>query len=116
MKTEVFYQQDGAPPQYHRDVRAFLDENLKGHWIGRRGTFEFPPRSPDLTPLDFYLWGTLKDVVYRKRPTLLGDLRAEIREACAAVPINTLTAIAQSTALRCDRCLVVNGNHIEHLH
>jgi len=58
--SEVFfYQQDGAPSHYHRDVRAFLDENLQGHWIGRRRTFEFPPRSPDLTPLDFYLWGTL---------------------------------------------------------
>ena len=51
--SDVFYQQDGAPAHYHRDVRASLDENLQGHWIGRRGTFEFPPRSPDLTPLDF---------------------------------------------------------------
>ena len=32
--SEVFYQQDGAPPHYHQDVRAFLDENLQGHWIG----------------------------------------------------------------------------------
>jgi len=53
--SEVFYQQDGTPPHYHRDVRAFLDENLQGNWIGRRGTFEFPPRSPELTPLDVYL-------------------------------------------------------------
>ena len=114
--TEVFYQQDGAPPHYHRDVRAFLDENLQGHWIGRRGTFEFPPSSPDLTPPDFYLWWTLKDVVYRKKPATLGDLRAEIRAACAAVPINTLTEVAQSTARRCNRCLAANGNHFEHLH
>ena len=35
--SEVFYQQDGAPPHYHLDVRAPLDENLQGHWIGRRG-------------------------------------------------------------------------------
>jgi len=51
--SEVFYQQDGASPHYHRDLRGFPDENLQGHWTGRRGTFEFPPRSPDLTPLDF---------------------------------------------------------------
>ena len=37
--SEVFYQQVGAPPHYHRDLRAFLDENLQGHWIGQRGTF-----------------------------------------------------------------------------
>ena len=84
--SEVFYQQDGAPPHYDRDVQAFLDENLQGHWIGQRGTFEFPPRSPDLTTLDFYLWGTLKDVVYRRKQAMLGDLHAEIRAACAAIP------------------------------
>jgi len=114
--SDVFYQQDGAPAPYHRDVRAFLNENLQGHRIGRRGTFEFPPPSPDLTPLDFYHWGTLKDVVYRKKPATLGDLRAEIRAACAAIPINTLTEFAQSNSRRCNRCLAANGNHFEHLH
>jgi len=114
--SEVFYQQDGAPTHYHRDVWAFLDVNLQGHWIGRRATFEFPPHSPDLTPLYFFLWGTLKDVVYRKKLATLGDHRAEIRAACAAIPINTLTEVAQSTACHCNRCLAANCNHFEHLH
>jgi hypothetical protein len=38
-------------------VRSYLDETLPGQRIGRRGSVEYPPRSPDLTPLDFYLWG-----------------------------------------------------------
>ena len=50
---ESFYlHQDGAAPYYHRDVRMYLDETLTGRWIGRRGAVQFPPRSPDLTPLD----------------------------------------------------------------
>ena len=57
---DIFYLQDGAPPHYHLGIRAFLDDNLQG----RRGPIEFPPRSPDLTPMDFYLWGTVKDEVY----------------------------------------------------
>jgi len=114
--SEVFYQQDGAPTHCHQDVRALLDDNLQGHWIGRRDTFEFPPRSPFLTPLDFYLWGNLKDVVYRKKPATLWDLRAEIRAACAAIPTNTLTEVVQSTGRRCNRCLAANGNHFEQLH
>jgi len=114
--SEVFYQQDGAPPHSHRDMRAFLDENLQGHWIGRRGTFEFTPRSPDLTHVDLYFWGTLNDVVYHKKPASRGDLRAEIRAACAATPINTLPEFAQSTDRHCNRCLATNGNHFEHLH
>jgi len=67
-----YFQQHGAPPHFHQDVRAYLDKNLPGQWIGRRGAVEFPPRSPDLTPLDFYLWGTLKDVVYRKKTGYIG--------------------------------------------
>jgi len=42
------------------------DENLPGQWIGRMGAVEFPPHSPNLTTLDFFLRGTLKDVMYRK--------------------------------------------------
>ncbi|KAJ4437251.1 hypothetical protein ANN_17386 [Periplaneta americana] len=64
---EFYFQQDGAPSHCHRDVRAY-DDNLPGRWIGRRGPIEFPTRSPDLIPLDFYLWKTLKNVVYRRKP------------------------------------------------
>ena len=52
---------DGAPPHYHRDVRAYLNENLPNRWIGRRGPstgrgpVDYPARSPDLTPIDFLL-------------------------------------------------------------
>ena len=38
----------------------FLDRTFNRRWIGRRGSAtEFLPRSPDLTPVNFYLWGTL---------------------------------------------------------
>ena len=53
---EFYFQQDGAPPHYHRDVRAYLDENLPNRWIGRRSSIEFPQSSPDLTPLDFFIF------------------------------------------------------------
>ena len=57
-KEEDFYfQQDWAPPHYHCDVTSFLNERFPNGWIGRRGFVEYPPRSPDLTPLDFFLWG-----------------------------------------------------------
>ena len=57
---EFYFQQDGAPPHYHRDVRAYLDKNLPNRWIGQRGNIESPPRSPDLTPPDFFYGYTSK--------------------------------------------------------
>jgi hypothetical protein len=40
---DMWHQQDGAPPHYHRDVRAYLDNTFPDRWIGRRGFVESPP-------------------------------------------------------------------------
>jgi hypothetical protein len=56
-------QQDGAPPHFHREVTAYLSHTVPV-WIGRGGPVTWPPRSPELTPLYFCLWGYVKDAVY----------------------------------------------------
>ncbi|GBM96102.1 hypothetical protein AVEN_29504-1 [Araneus ventricosus] len=53
----VIFQQDGAPPHYGNIVREFLDTTFPQRWISRGAVMAWPPRSPDITPLDFYLWG-----------------------------------------------------------
>ena len=43
-ENEGYFQQDGAPPHFHINVRNFLDHTFNQKWIGRRGsTTEFPP-------------------------------------------------------------------------
>ena len=42
---------------------SFLDQHFPNRWIGRDGPHAGPPRSTDLTPLDFFLWGYVKDRV-----------------------------------------------------
>ena len=63
-QTTIIFQQDGAPPHWGLRVRQFLDETFSDLWIGRDGPIPWPPRSPDITPLDFLLWGYVKDIVY----------------------------------------------------
>ncbi|UYV61200.1 hypothetical protein LAZ67_1003794 [Cordylochernes scorpioides] len=87
---DFYFQLDGAPPHYHRDVRAYLDQNLSGQWIGRRGPIEFPARSPDLTPLDFFLWSTVKDGVYKRKPRNLDILWNEIQAVCREISLDVL--------------------------
>jgi hypothetical protein len=45
-----------APPNLHTDVNTFLGETFPGRWVGRGGPTVWPPRSPDLTPLDIFAW------------------------------------------------------------
>ena len=46
-----------------RDVTTFLDETFPGRWVGRGGPTAWPPRSLDLTPLDFFAWGFINLLV-----------------------------------------------------
>ena len=61
---------DGAPCHYHRNVRNFFNDTLPHLWIGRavkndQHLLLWPPRSPDLTPCEFFLWGYVKDNAYK---------------------------------------------------
>jgi hypothetical protein len=109
------FQQDGAPPHYHRDVGSYLDETLLAQWIGRRGSVEYPPRSPDLTTLDFYLWGSLKGVAYRRKSPTLETLREEIEKSSGTIPVDTLATVARPLVRRNQKCLQANDGHFEHL-
>lgn len=112
----IWLQQDGAPPHYAREVREFLDETFFERWMGRRGTIEWPPRSPDLTPLDYFLWGHLKNVVYKTKPLDLEDLKRRIENECRRIEEigclhNVLNAFPQYLAY----CQEVNGRQFKHL-
>ena len=58
-------QQDGASPYFHRDLRHYLDSVFANKWIGRGSVSPSPSRSPDTTPLGYFLLGIVKDCVYQ---------------------------------------------------
>ena len=63
IRQNMYYQQDGAGPHFANIVRAYLGETFQDRWIGHGGQeahVAWPPRSPDMNPLDFFFWGYLK--------------------------------------------------------
>ncbi|KAJ8910240.1 hypothetical protein NQ315_002564 [Exocentrus adspersus] len=74
IKNQIWIQLDGAPPHFSANVRQHLTENFPGQWIGRQGPTAWPPRSPDLTPMDYFLWGTVKSDVYSYAATTQEDM------------------------------------------
>ena len=58
---DFIHQQDGALPHWKLTVRTYLNDNLPRRWIRHAGgednvMLKWSPRSPDLTPRDFFLW------------------------------------------------------------
>jgi hypothetical protein len=49
----MWYMHDGAPAHFSRDVRDVLNNTYDDRRIGREGPTAWPPRSPDLNPLEF---------------------------------------------------------------
>lgn len=109
------FQHDGAPAHFDVRVRNFLQEQFPGRWIGRRGPTEWPARSPDLTPLDFFFWGFLKSKVYETRPRDLDDLRGKIQNTCRLITPEMLNNVRRSFENRLYFCQEVNGGLFEHL-
>jgi hypothetical protein len=109
------FQQDGAPPHFARDVRQYLDDQFPQRWIGRGGPIRWAPRSPDLTPLDFFLWGHLKNIVYQSPIKDLNELKMKIKNEIKSISKDTLYNVFENISKRMKLCIEVEGNHFENL-
>ena len=58
--------------------------------ISRRADVSWPPRCCDLTPLDYYLWGAVKDKCYTDKPETIISLKDNIREAIGEIQLHTI--------------------------
>lgn len=81
----TWFQQDGATSHTARVTLTLLQERFPGSVISRGGDVNWPPRSCDLTPMDFFLWGFLKSQVYADQPRTVTALKANIRRVIAAI-------------------------------
>lgn len=114
--NNLVWQQDGAPCHNILGVTEFLNQKYNS-WIGKHGTIRWPPNSPDLTPLDFYLWGHLKAIVYTERPENIQEMENRITETINL--FNTrpdiIESVTRSVEKRLRLCVQENGGHFQHL-
>lgn len=113
IEDRIIFQQDGAPPHYHNSVTDALNMRFPLRWIGRGGPIPWPPRSPDITPLDFFCWGYVKNIVYSENIRDLEHLRQRIVDAFQTITPDMLDRVWKEVDYRLDVCRATNGAHIE---
>ena len=69
----LWFQVDGAPPHKVSKVEQYLRDLFRQQIIGYGGCVEWSPRSPDLNPLHFFLWGYIKQRAYAIPPPTLHE-------------------------------------------
>ena len=90
-----------------------MDATFPNRWIGRDGPTPWPPRSPDITPLDFFLWWYVKDKVFWTPVADITNLKARITDGIATVTEDMLENAWRETDYRLDVLRVTKGAHVE---
>ncbi|GFW50834.1 putative DD41D transposase [Trichonephila clavipes] len=82
---ELWFQQDGATCHTARATINLLKDTFGDRLISRFGPVNWPPRSCDLPPLDYFLWDYVKSLVYADTPQTLDHLEDNIRRVIADI-------------------------------
>jgi len=72
-----------------------------------------PARSPDLSPLDYFLWRHLKSKVYATKPYNLEDLRNQIVHEASLITLEQISNVMNNLYKRSIHCRTVEESHFE---
>lgn len=108
----TWFQQDGATCHTSNESLPVVKEMFPEKLISRRGDILWPPRSPDLSPADFFLWGYLKHRVYIHKPRTLLELKAKIREEMSAISRSLCRRVLGNFRSRLEECRSQDGRHL----
>ena len=76
----------------------------------------WPPRSPDLTAADFFLWGYLKEKVYSHEISSIRSLKLCIKTEVKKMNQNKslIEKVYQSFRTRINDCIKSNGKYLDY--
>jgi hypothetical protein len=116
-QQHMWFMHDGAPPHFISTVTQHLNQTFGKQWIRHGGPVNWPARSPDLNPLDFWLWGHLKTLVYSALFSDLEVLQQRVKNACQEILVKPgiFDRVRTSVRRRAESCVEMHGNHIENL-
>ena len=86
----ICFQQDGATYHTAEATLDILHPVFEDRIISRKADVVWPSRSCDLTPLDYYMWGAVKDKCYADKPETIEALKDNIREAVGEIQLHTI--------------------------
>ncbi|KAJ8980142.1 hypothetical protein NQ317_014636 [Molorchus minor] len=113
VRREMFFMHDGAPSHIALPVRTFLNTLFPERWLGSNGPVPWPHRSPDLNPLDYFLYGHMKSVIYKTEVDDIDDLQQRVFAVAADITPDVLVRVCENFNRRIDACILADGNHFE---
>ena len=111
----TWFQQVGATCLTSNESMHLIRDMFPQKLISRTGDIAWPPRSPDLSPADFFLWGHFKSKLSANNPTTLRQLKLYIQQEMEAISKEILTKVFQNFRARLEECRNCQGHHLDDL-
>ena len=108
-----YFMQDGAPAHTSRMAMDWLKDRFSEKLISIKLDFVWPPRSPDLNPCDFYLWGFMKEEVWKKNHSSTHELKEQVIEIIGSISGDVLRRVSAEFLRRVKKCIEAGGGLIE---
>ena len=106
------FMQNGASAHTSNIVKEYLSRKLGNNWVCR-GPIDWPARSPDLTPYDFFFWGSVKDKVHSERIKCLEHIKTRIRQAISRIDTAPVSNAWKNINTTINYIVRQEGSHIE---
>jgi len=101
-------------PHFSQVVKQRLNHKFPNRRIGRGDAQNWPPRSQDLNPLDYHVWGYMKSMVYAHKVNTREELIQRLLSAARSIN-NTavLRKVTSSLVIRVRKSTQADGGHFE---
>ncbi|GFV04346.1 integrase catalytic domain-containing protein [Trichonephila clavipes] len=109
---ELWFQQDGATCHTAHATTDLLKDTFGDRLISRFGPVNWPPRSCDLTPLDYFLLGYVMSLVYADKLQTLDHLEDIIRRVIADIRPQMLEKVIENWTSRLDYIRASRGSSV----
>ena len=94
-------------------MKQYFDSEFGDNWIWSGGPTARPPRSPDLTSLDFFLWSHVKSEVYSVPIESINHLKSRIRQAIRWIDSSVLAKVWKNTKIILNHMIRRGGGRIK---
>jgi hypothetical protein len=111
-EQDCWFQEDWAAVHTASSTMQMMNEFFSGRNISLN---LWPPPSPDLSPPDYYLWGFLKENVYKNNRHILEELKENADLCTSKITAENLSQVASDMRKRVNECIAERGRHFQHL-
>ena len=109
---DIWFQQDRATCHTDNVTIDFLCTVFENRIISQNYDINWLTRSCDLTPLDYFLWGAVKDRCYANHPETIQALKHEVEIDIHVIEAQTIKNVLKNWVNRMGYCKASRGSHL----